>query len=963
MRTSASERDPGERVTHTSKLARVSSALLIALFVASCGKKSVTNNAEPTNASLPEGTAVSLALSPGTLLLPGVGESAALEPVFVDEDGGQVRGDATFATSDGDVVEVADDGTITARAIGSARITASSGELSATATVYVARPADGVVLIDASQVVDGPYATNEDPTSLDYGVTLSDVSLSEGDLLWATDDIPVTGRVVSVDEGRDGIEVVLELAPIDELFEELEFTESFDLDDPELFRLNPELEANYEVAQNGGELVLTPKSTFVPGGLGAPMGTVAIQPFGCETDLSVGSFPITQNGAPSFSLTRSIGPFEIDYNSLTGLRRMAMSGYVEAKVEVKPQITAEVEAKLTCSFPLGQIIIPIGGPLSFFFGGSIPLGVGFELNAKLTGFSFGFEMTAQKRADFTLGIDCTSGECLPIEPAVMTQPGMTDAKLILPDPTQQFRAEMGLFAYGFANLAFGPPFLQALQFEPFSFKAGAKQSANLAPASVQFADTMYASDYKLEVLAEFGTTLQLEGFLGLLDINLATFKLTTSLPISSSPSSPLGPDNMPANPLTVPATAAPGTAMEGTVELDPEHLTYLGIDNVTAIIVMRDTINGLEEVARVAGVSGQASYPFEWTPGMEHVGAQTLVAFVETTLSGPFLLELGKNAQRTVMVAERGAILLSGTDLNTSYGEIFAVDPETLETTRLTTDDGPDQNPRWSSDRSEIFFVSNRTGSFRLHRMNADGSNPRPVLPVLTDEPTSYDEWAIAPDGSKIAYISEDDVWVAPLAGGAAINLSNGMDVTEYGGVAWPFWSPDSADVSFAFVAFDDNWIGIASASGGGAASTLTASDNDVEPHWNENREILGAEWQSPNNVELYIATPGGARTRLLTGYADYELYRWMPGGEQVVFVGYDPSFLPVLYLTDRSGQVDELHAGFDRISNVAPSPDGRSVAVAGRIGTRTSVWVIDTTTMTAIDIAPDLDTAIEVDW
>jgi hypothetical protein len=49
-------------------------------------------------------------------------------------------------------------------------------------------------------------------------------------------------------------------------------------------------------------------------------------------------------------------------------------------------------------------------------------------------------------------------------------------------------------------------------------------------------------------------------------------------------------------------------------------------------------------------------------------------------------------------------------------------------------------SPTWSQDGRFILFLTDREGSWRLYRMNADGSNQSPFLPnVLRDIPLKYD--------------------------------------------------------------------------------------------------------------------------------------------------------------------------------------------------------------------------------
>ena len=180
---------------------------------------------------------------------------------------------------------------------------------------------------------------------------------------------------------------------VEDLFNALEVHEELDLSDPGLLQVDEGILRMYDVQESDGRLTFTPKEGVSRQALGGAMGTTAIQPWGCESGVS---FPWSQGAAPTFSVESNLN-FTVDYSRQGGLRYLGATGTVKSSVVVKPTITAAVEGKVTCGFVLGRIPLTFLGPLSFFFGGSLPLGVGFEpdmtasenayLNAALLGLS------------------------------------------------------------------------------------------------------------------------------------------------------------------------------------------------------------------------------------------------------------------------------------------------------------------------------------------------------------------------------------------------------------------------------------------------------------------------------------------------------------------------------------------------------------------------------------------------
>ncbi|MCB9459845.1 MAG: PKD domain-containing protein [Anaerolineaceae bacterium] len=57
-------------------------------------------------------------------------------------------------------------------------------------------------------------------------------------------------------------------------------------------------------------------------------------------------------------------------------------------------------------------------------------------------------------------------------------------------------------------------------------------------------------------------------------------------------------------------------------------------------------------------------------------------------------------------------------------GDVFLVNANTAESTRIMTNDSMESGPAWSADGTQIMYASNAFGDLDLFTMNADGSNP-----------------------------------------------------------------------------------------------------------------------------------------------------------------------------------------------------------------------------------------------
>jgi len=134
-----------------------------------------------------------------------------------------------------------------------------------------------------------------------------------------------------------------------------------------------------------------------------------------------------------------------------------------------------------------------------------------------------------------------------------------------------------------------------------------------------------------------------------------------------------------------------------------------------------------------------------------------------------------------------GSISLSGRIAFDNFDDVWTIDPDGTDLTRLTDSPGPDFDPSWSPDGTRIAFRSERSGEPEIWVMNADGTEQRRLTAGLSP--------AWSPDGSLIAFAGPsgaNGILTVIRPDGRGLRQLPGTEGGEY-----PSWSPDGTRIAF----------------------------------------------------------------------------------------------------------------------------------------------------------------------
>jgi outer membrane protein assembly factor BamB len=198
----------------------------------------------------------------------------------------------------------------------------------------------------------------------------------------------------------------------------------------------------------------------------------------------------------------------------------------------------------------------------------------------------------------------------------------------------------------------------------------------------------------------------------------------------------------------------------------------------------------------------------------------------------------------------------------------------------LTHGSAHDRYPAWSPDGTKIAFASDASGTSQIWIMNSDGSNPT----RLTKDGSSDTTPAWSPDGTKIAFTSSQsgngDVWRIDLDGSNLTQLT-----TDPAFDGFPDWSPDGTHIAFQSARGGNSDIWTVRPSGGGLQRVTKSLSEDRYPRWSPDGTRIAYGSDRSGNQDIWtVLADGNGRVQVTTSrYPDVHP-AWAPAGNRIAF-------------------------------------------------------------------------------
>lgn len=244
---------------------------------------------------------------------------------------------------------------------------------------------------------------------------------------------------------------------------------------------------------------------------------------------------------------------------------------------------------------------------------------------------------------------------------------------------------------------------------------------------------------------------------------------------------------------------------------------------------------------------------------------------------------------------------------------------------------------------SKIAFVSDRDGNDELYMMDYDGANQTRLTfnKVMDYSPA----WAA--DASRLAYTSYQQL----TAGMYILDVYEGKrtPVSIRGGNFSPNWSPDGKRLAFNSSMNGNQEIYVAEVEANptrvGRIRRLTFNNAaDVSPAWSPNGRNLAFTSDRGGTAQIYIMDAEGSNTRRISyGASHHDSPAWSPSGDRIVYVARVDNQFDLYVFNIGNETIQKLTESNARNESPAWSPDGRHIVFTSNMkGGVVQLWAID---------------------
>jgi len=231
---------------------------------------------------------------------------------------------------------------------------------------------------------------------------------------------------------------------------------------------------------------------------------------------------------------------------------------------------------------------------------------------------------------------------------------------------------------------------------------------------------------------------------------------------------------------------------------------------------------------------------------------------------------------------------------------------------------------------TKIVFISNRNGNDELYMMDYDGFNQTRL--TFNKSRDYMPAWST--DGKTIAYTAYNNQK-------AALSLFNPFEgtrtlVTDHGTSFGADFSFDGKKLAFCSTEDESNSEIYVCDSNGKNIKRLTYNEAiDTAPSWSPNNREIAFTSDRLGSPQIYIMDAEGTNVRRRSFGGNYhDAPAWAPTGDRIVYVSRVAAVFDLYVLNLRTDRIIKLTEGYSRNESPSWSPDGRHIVFSSnRIG------------------------------
>lgn len=201
----------------------------------------------------------------------------------------------------------------------------------------------------------------------------------------------------------------------------------------------------------------------------------------------------------------------------------------------------------------------------------------------------------------------------------------------------------------------------------------------------------------------------------------------------------------------------------------------------------------------------------------------------------------------------------------------------------------------------------------------------------------------ISPDGTKVLFSYNGDLWIAPIGGGGATRVTDNVGYERNG-----VWSRDGRRIAFSSNRYGNYDVFVMPAAGGEPVQLTFSDAQDYATGWNETGGILFYSYRGFRGYQLFeLAETGGMPVALTDDDADTSYACYAPGGD-VIYTrgsaewyrkGYFGSANFELWHLNRSSNKNTQITNYKGNDGWPATADGKSVYFISERSGKTDVY------------------------